>query len=128
MKILIADDSPITRKALQRTLENAGFDIIVAEDGNDAWQKLTESPDISLAILDWMMPGLSGLDICEKLSKESSHFVYVILLTAKDGSKSLNDAIRAGAGDFIQKPFENEELLARIKAGQRIIDPQNETL
>ena len=126
MKILIADDSPITRKVLQRALEKAGFDVIIAEDGDDAWQKLTESPDIHLAILDWMMPGLSGIDICKKLPKELSRFVYVILLTAKDRNKNLEDAVRAGAGDFIQKPFDNEELLARIRNGQRIIDPQIE--
>ena len=125
MKILIADDSPITRKVLQRSLENAGFDIIVAEDGDDAWMRLTESPDISLAILDWMMPGLNGLDICKKLYNKSSGFVYVILLTAKEGSKNLADALRAGASDFIQKPFENEELLARIRVGQRTINLQS---
>ncbi|MCH9021896.1 MAG: response regulator transcription factor [Planctomycetes bacterium] len=128
MKILVADDSLITRKILQRALENANFNVIIAEDGDDAWQKLTESPDISLAILDWMMPGLSGIDICKKLSKKPSGFVYVILLTAKDGHKNLDDAIRAGASDFIHKPFDNEELLARIRAGQRTINRKREQL
>ena len=124
MKILIADDSSITRKILQRALEKAGFDVIVAEDGDDAWQKLTQSPDISLAILDWMMPGLSGIDICKKLPKELSRFVYVILLTAKAGNKNLDDALQAGASDFIHKPFDNEELLAKIRVGQRTINLQ----
>ena len=128
MKILVADDSPITRKILQRALENAGFDIIVAEEGDHAWQILTDSPDISLAILDWMMPGLSGIEICKKLAKKQSRFVYIILLTAKDGNKNLDDAFQAGADDFIHKPFDNEELLAKIKVGQKTINRKRELL
>ena len=124
-KVLIADDSLITRKMLQGTLEKNGYQTVAAEDGMQAWEILKSESGLRLAILDWMMPGMDGIDICRKLQEqERTRSVYVILLTAKEGVDNTTAALQAGASDYITKPFEKEELLARLKVGERTVNLQ----
>ena len=127
VKVLVADDHLVTRKLLQATLTKSGYEVIVVEDGQQAWQALKQESDVRLAILDWMMPEMDGVEICRKLQKEhKSSLYYVILLTAKEGTENITAALQAGANDYVTKPFEKAELLARLKVGERIIDLQKE--
>ena len=126
-KILVADDDPVTRKMLQCILEKNGYEVIAAEDGVQTWDILTNESDVRLAVVDWIMPGIDGVEICRKLQEEyKSGFIYVILLTAKEGTENLTLALEAGANDYITKPFKKDELLARLRAGERIIALQSQ--
>ncbi|MBN2375938.1 MAG: response regulator [Sedimentisphaerales bacterium] len=126
-KILVADDNQSTRKLLCVTLEKNGYEVVAAEDGITAWDILKSRSDIRLAVVDWMMPGMDGIELCRKLQEEhKSELIYVILLTAKEGTKNLIEALEAGANDYISKPFEKEELLARLRSGERIIKLQQQ--
>ncbi len=129
MKILIADDQPLDRTVLRMTLEKWGYEVIEAEDGTEAMKILNsgESPD--LAILDWMMPGLSGPEICLELRyQERTRYVYVMLLSAKDDVEDLVRGMAAGADDYISKPVDVHELQVRLRAGRRILELQEELI
>jgi len=124
MKVLIADDSRSMRKMVQATLEEAGYEVVVAENGQQAWDALCKG-DLRLAILDWVMPCMDGLEICRKLQKEKPlNMVQVILLTSTEGAENVAAALQAGASDYITKPFHPDELLARLKVGERIVNLQ----
>ncbi len=124
MKVLIADDSRSMRKMVQATLEEAGYEVVVTEDGQQAWDALCKG-DLRLAILDWVMPCMDGLEICRRLQKEKPlNMVQVILLTSKEGAENVAAALQAGASDYITKPFHPDELLARLKVGERIVNLQ----
>ena len=126
-KILIADDHQVTRKTLQGILEKNGYRVVTAENGSQAWDLLSGTPDLRLAILDWMMPGMDGVEICRKLrEKRRSNFIYIILLTAQEGINKITEALHAGADDYVTKPFDKEELLARLRVGQRIVELQTQ--
>jgi len=127
VRILIAEDEPIPRRLLARLLENWGYDVVVACDGLEAWEAL-QGPDAPrLAVLDWVMPGMDGLDLCRKIRADSDgRYVYVILLTSKDRPDELVAGMSAGADDYLTKPANPEELQARLRAGQRIIELQCE--
>ena len=127
MRILIAEDESIPRRLLARTLESWGYDVIVACDGLEAWEAL-QGPDAPrLAVLDWVMPGMDGPDLCRKIRADSGgRYVYVILLTSKDRPDELVSGMSAGADDYLTKPADPEELQARVRAGQRIIELQRE--
>ena len=124
MKVLIADDSRSMRKMVQATLEEAGYEVVVTEDGQQAWDALCKG-DLRLAILDWVMPYMDGLEICRKLQKEKPlNMVQVILLTSTEGAENVAAALQAGASDYITKPFHPDELIARLKVGERIVNLQ----
>ena len=124
MKVLIADDSRSMRKMVQATLEEAGYEVVVAENGQQAWDALCKG-DLRLAILDWVMPYMDGLEICRKLQKEKPlNMVQVILLTSTEGAENVAAALQAGASDYITKPFHPDELIARLKVGERIVNLQ----
>jgi len=127
VRILIAEDEPIPRRLLTRTLESWGYDVVVACDGRQAWEML-QGPDAPpLAVLDWMMPGMDGPELCRKIRADSDgRYVYVILLTSKDRPDELVSGMSAGADDYLTKPANPEELQARLRAGQRIIELQTE--
>lgn len=126
MQVLVADDSNLVRAMLQDTLEEAGYDVIVCEDGLQAWEAITQGKS-RLAVLDWMMPGLSGIEICQRMREERvADWVYAILLTSKDKPDDILHAFQAGASDHVCKPFREAELLARIKVGEKMIKLQME--
>lgn len=124
MKVLIADDSKSMRQMLQGTLEEVGYEVIVTENGQQAWETLREG-NVRLVILDWMMPHMDGLEVCRRLQKENVlSLIHIILLTSREGTENVITALQAGASDYICKPFHPDELLARLKAGERIVNMQ----
>jgi diguanylate cyclase (GGDEF)-like protein len=128
MGILIAEDDAVSRRMLEATLKKWGYDVVVAEDGDKAWEVLQREDAPRLAILDWVMPGLHGPQICRAVrSLGDQRYVYLLLLTAKSEKEDLVKGLEAGADDFLTKPFDAEELRARLRAGIRILDLQ-ETL
>ena len=121
MKILVVEDDPVTRKTLSLILHNFGYEVLSAPDGIQAWDILKKEY-IRLVISDWEMPEMNGLTFCRKVrSTEFPGYVFFILLTSRDTKEDLVEGMSAGADDFIVKPFNKEELYARIKAGERIL-------
>jgi two-component system cell cycle response regulator len=129
MKILIAEDDPAYRRLLEDILVMWGYDVVVARDGNEAWRVLMSDDAPQLAILDWMMPGMEGIEICQKVRKDAEeNYTYIILLTSQQRDEDLVIGMEAGADDYIIKPFKLSELRVRLRAGRRIIELQNELL
>ena len=125
MRILIADDSAVLRAQLQDILQEAGFDVVIAEDGLQAWEALRKG-DIRLAVLDWLMPGIDGVELCRRLSSEQKlQTVYVILLTGRSSPEEMAESLEAGASDYVTKPFSEIELLARVRAAKRVVELQS---
>lgn len=126
MKILIADDDLVSRMVLSATLKQLGHGVVGAENGQEAWN-LFESEHTPLLISDWMMPYLDGLELCRKIRAENrAQYTYIILLTALGGKKNYLDGMEAGADDFITKPFDRDELVARLSVAERILRLQIE--
>jgi len=127
MRILIAEDDPVFRHLLQEILVKWGYDVVVAQDGNEAWQALMSGDAPHLAILDWLMPGIDGVELCRKIRKELKEpYTYLILLTAQHEDEDLVTGMEAGADDYINKPLNINELRVRLNAGRRIVELQNE--
>ncbi len=125
MKVLIAEDNTFSRTLLEKTLVKAGYKPVVVENGTDAWEILQQDDSPKLALIDWMMPGFSGVELCRKIREIDGVIpTYVILLTAKAGREDVVEGFAAGADDFIKKPFDRGELLARIKVGRRLVEQQ----
>jgi sigma-B regulation protein RsbU (phosphoserine phosphatase) len=123
VRILIADDDRSSTLMLGRTLEQWGFEVVVAHDGLAAWEYVIGDQPPALAIVDWMMPGLDGIELCRRVRATSlSAPVYVILLTARTSRQDLVAGLEAGADDYLTKPFDPDELRARIHVGQRTLD------
>ncbi len=123
MKILIADDEPVSRHMLHTLMEKWGFEVLLAEDGNAAWEKLKPLDAPRMALLDWMMPGQNGVDVCRMLRKQRPEpYTYILLLTAKDAKESVVEGLESGADDYLTKPFNPQELKARIRVGLRVLD------
>jgi two-component system, NtrC family, sensor kinase len=121
MEILIADDDPVTRKVISHMIASAGHSVIFAENGMEAWNILREKKTRML-ISDWMMPELDGPDLCRKIrGAEWPYYIYIILITSKDRKSDAIGGLDAGADDYVVKPVHHEELVARIRSGQRII-------
>ncbi len=125
MQILIADDDIFLRKTLETALSKWGYDVVSVPKGDEALQLLSTSGSPRLAILDWMMPGMCGPDIVREVRKlGKKEYVYIILLTGKGEANDLLQGLEAGADDYMVKPFEPNELRARIRCGQRIVELQ----
>lgn len=125
MRILIAEDDPVSRRVLEATLEQFGHEVVVAADGAEAWSALQQEDAPSLAILDWMMPELDGVEICRLVREVSTSTPpYLILLTAKSETSDVVTGLEAGANDYLTKPFDRAELRARVKVGTQILDLQ----
>lgn len=122
MKILIVEDELVSRKKLELLISNLGYQTILAENGLEGWQLWnSEFPDI--VITDWIMPKMDGLELCKRIrSYESNHYTYIIMVSSKQDTTDLIAGIKAGADDFISKPYIREELIVRIQAGKRILD------
>ena len=125
MKILIAEDDAVSRRVLEATLLKWGYEVIVTRDGVEACDALAEPNCPRLLVLDWMMPGMDGTEICRRLRRrDDGDSFYILLLTAKTQKEDIVDGLHAGADDYITKPFHHEELRARVQIGRRIVDLQ----
>ncbi len=123
MKILIAEDDPIPRRLLQASLTKSGYEVVTARDGTEAWDALQAEDAPKLAILDWLMPGMDGVDVCRRVRQRSNApYVYILLLTSKDRKEDVVTGMDAGADDYLTKPFDPHELQVRLHAGQRILE------
>lgn len=125
MRVLIAEDDSASNIFLKRLLLRWGFDIETAFDGTRAWELLQEEDAPSMAVLDWMMPGMDGLEVCRRLrekEKNDHRYTYVMMLTSRTEKEDIIAGMEAGADDYLTKPFDKDELLARLRAGQRIIE------
>lgn len=129
MKALIAEDDAPFRNLLRDILIDWGYEVVVARDGVEAWQALRSPDPPKLAILDWMMPGLDGVEVCRKIREERNEpYTYIMLMTAHQGDDDLIAGMEAGADDYLVKPFKHSELKVRLRAGRRIIELQSELL
>lgn len=125
MKILIAEDDEVSRRILQLTLTTAGHEVITTQNGAAAWAILEKDDSPPLAILDWMMPQMDGLEICRRIRQQPTVTpVYIIVLTAKASKANIVQGLEAGANDYILKPFNRAELRARVQVGETIINLQ----
>jgi two-component system cell cycle response regulator len=123
VRVLIADDDLTSRSLLRQVLSRWGYDVVVAVDGAEAWARLQEADAPRLAILDWMMPGLDGLEICRLVRQlDTTTPPYLILLTARGGKGDIVTGLEGGADDFVGKPFDGEELHARLEVGRRYVE------
>jgi phosphoserine phosphatase RsbU/P len=121
-RLLVAEDEPLSRRVLQARLASAGYDVLLAEDGFRAWEILRSADSPELAILDWMMPGIDGIEICRRLrARHSGNYVYVILLTARGRLADVVTGLEAGGDDYVTKPFEWDELRTRLRTGSRML-------
>src|SRR5271169_1010773 len=123
MKILIADDELMSRKLLQKTLERAGYEVTAVENGRLAADQLCPGNGPRLALLDWVMPELDGPGVCREVRKRKEQsYVYMIVLTSKESKEDVVAGLESGADDYLTKPFDPEELKARLRTGLRILD------
>jgi phosphoserine phosphatase RsbU/P len=123
MRVLIADDGFTIRRLLEVHLTQWGYETVSASDGNDAWQILQRPDSPRLAILDWLMPGIDGVELCRMARKlEHGNLFHIIILTSLDSKGRLITALEAGADDFISKTFDMDELKARVKVGERVVN------
>jgi two-component system, cell cycle response regulator len=129
MKVLIADDDDVLRHILQTQLTKWGYEVVEARNGLEAWRLLHGNDAPKMAVLDWIMPGMDGVEVCKEIRKREDHpYIYLLLLTAKHKKEDVIAGMEAGADDYIAKPFEPQELTVRLRAGRRILDLQAELL
>ena len=120
MKVLIADDDAISRRILQVALTKWGYETVATQNGREAWEVLQQTDAPRMAVLDWMMPELDGIEVCQEVRKRSGQsYTYLLLLTSKSHKAEIIAGLNAGADDYLTKPFALEELLARVRALMR---------
>jgi phosphoserine phosphatase RsbU/P len=125
LQVLVADDEPVSRTVVSAMLKKAGYPVILANDGEQAWKKLDSVDSPSLALLDWEMPGLQGPEVVQRIrSRATQTPTYVILLTSRDSSADIVQGLRAGADDYVTKPANEDELIARVNVGARVVQLQ----
>lgn len=125
--VLVADDSPIFRDMLHKMLNDWGFEVITAEDGQQAWEVLRQENGPRLALLDWVMPGMDGAEVCRRVrSSIRNRYVYLMLVSVRADREDVVRGMDSGADDYIVKPFQVDELHARLRAGQRVLALQEE--
>jgi len=129
VKALIAEDNAGFRTVLERMLRKWGYEVVAASNGLEAWAVLQAPDPPRLAILDWMMPGLDGVEVCRRVREANREpYIYILLLTAKDTAEELVEGMEAGADDYLRKPVDSHELRVRVRAGRRILDLQEEVV
>jgi sigma-B regulation protein RsbU (phosphoserine phosphatase) len=125
MKILIAEDDPVSRRVLEATLSKWGFEVLTTSNGREAWEALVAPQAPKLAILDWMMPEMDGVEVCRRArGRPDAGPLHILLLTARGRKEDVIAGLQAGADDYVTKPFDHEELRARVQVGVRIVDLQ----
>ena len=123
MNVLIADADSVSLRKLEESLVNMDYTVIACKEGLEAWEAIQSENAPKLLILDWMMPGMNGVEICRKVRKlDKGPYTYILLLTSKDGKDDIVEGMEAGADDYITKPFYPHELEVRLRAGRRIIE------
>jgi diguanylate cyclase (GGDEF)-like protein len=129
MKVLAAEDNPVFQSMLRVMLTKWGYEAVIARDGNEAWQILQSENAPRLAVLDWMMPGMDGVEICRRVREMAREpYIYMVLLTARTDAQDLVEGMEAGADDYLTKPFEAHELRVRLRAGRRVLDLQQQLM
>ncbi len=127
MKILVAEDDRVSRQILTTTLAKCGYEILVTTDGAQAWEELQKIDAPTMAILDWMMPGVDGVELTRRVrALVRSVPTYVMLLTAKADKESIVAGLEAGANDYLTKPVDLNELRARVHVGRQMVDLQTQ--
>ena len=127
MRVLIADDDNASRAILARLLESWEYEVLLAKDGTEAWKLIQEPDPPRLAILDWVMPGMTGPVLCRQIRElRSEPYTYVLLLTARTNKEDMIEGMTSGADDYLTKPFDKQELEVRLRAGRRIVELQRE--
>ena len=127
MRVVIADDDDVTRLALNGMLRRRGHEVVEAADGEEAWRALQAEDHPRLAILDWVMPALDGVEVCRRVrAVPDLRGVYLILLTCHEGRDHVVEGLRAGANDYVTKPFDPGELEARINVAVQVLKLQEE--
>lgn len=125
MKVLVAEDDSVSRLLLESILREWGYDVVSTADGRQAWDALTVADAPRMSILDWQMPGLDGLELCRRLrANPVTATTYVLLLTGKGGTDNVVQGLKSGANDYLTKPFDLDELSARLGVGRRVVDLQ----
>lgn len=120
MRILIAEDEPVSRRLLQSYLQKWGHEVVVTTNGLEAWQ-VFEQGEFPLVITDWMMPEMDGVDLIRRIRQsERSFHVYILLLTARSQKEDVVEGMESGADDFVTKPFDRDELRVRLRVGERV--------
>jgi diguanylate cyclase (GGDEF)-like protein len=123
MRILIAEDDKVSRLILEQTLRQAGYEVTAVEDGESALCQLAREDPPRLALLDWVMPSRDGLSVCREIRLHTERpYTYLILLSSKETKAEIVEGLQAGADDYLTKPFDIEELKARLRAGERILE------
>jgi diguanylate cyclase (GGDEF)-like protein len=127
MNVLIADDEPVSRRLLEILLNKWGYEVTVASDGEEAWRTLQDGTHPRIAILDWMMPGMDGIQVCKKIRQHEAQFpTYVILLTARQATEDLHGRYESVADDYLAKPYAAQELRARLRHARRILELEDQ--
>ncbi len=127
--VLVAEDDPMFRRILQGWLESWGDRVHIAHDGTQAWQILDQECSPELLILDWMMPGIDGLELCRRIrAGQRATYRYILLITARDERSDVLEGLEAGADDYLTKPFTKAELQARLTVGRRILRLQDDLI
>ena len=122
MKVLIAEDGGVARKILETNLKKWGYEVLATQNGSQAWDELSKKDAPNLAILDWLMPDLTGPEICKKVRDiEADKYTYIILVTARGQKDDIFEGFAAGADDYLTKPYDKQELFWRLKVGERIL-------
>lgn len=120
LPVIVAEDDPVSRMLVCTLLEKWGYRVIVTNDGREAMEAIRAQTTPALAVIDWMMPGMDGIELCQRV-REANKILYIILLTARGGKERLIEGLEAGADDYLMKPFDKDELRARLRVGARII-------
>src|SRR6267154_2251276 len=129
MKVLVADDAPVSRRLLEVALAHEGYEVVLATDGAETLRILDQENCPRLVILDWMMPQADGVEVCRAVRKRAREpYVYFILLSAKGEQSEIIEGLEAGADDYMIKPFDLSELKARVRSGRRILELEEQLL